>query len=664
MFNSKQFNQYTFNSFIEPKRVSSYPLSVEIYMSADRQIHAKLLIGRPNQENQEWVDVTDYLESIDVELGSIEDLGTGTGADIGVRTLSFTLFGSDFAPRNKESEWNTVNGQWMPLLWPYREVVFQLAVSLPGKEPSYWTTVFEGYLGDNIATEPPRVSVRCRDKSKLLQDSYIDVPKSYEGTISAEALIQQIINDYVPDAPPTLYCPVPSGITFEKMDVEYVSVWDAIQNVAKQIGWFLGYRWNGEQYVLTFMEPPRQKDTYDFDLNWVDDIYRETLDISDADIRNVVTVTYRDKNTGQRETVTVMDQDSIAEYRRRAMQIEEADTSLIDTYEKARKFAESCLWDLSQLSATDRINMPLIPEIDVFSTFIVTNPQISSTTDFYAVQSVRHSLRFGERARFRTEVIATGRVVGAKTKWQEMETRPGRPGKPIDGGRIPPEKLPPDRLPDYSLGVEKFMTTLKPPIMVTQKPQFPDPRYPEGTLFFFTQDRRLYESTGDDWELLNAGKLVADEILAGIIEAGGITADLISANGLHITNGKFTLTNADNQVIIDGTSRMFRIHQTGTATVPAGEQQANGKYGEVIVPFPDLGYRPAFLVYMIGTQSPLIGEAVWPYYTYYQHISSSGKETYYSWGIWASTASDHIRIVNYFSWPVDIRYYVLKEEAI
>lgn len=558
MFNSKQFNQYTFNSFIEPKRVSSYPLSVEIYMSADRQIHAKLLIGRPNQENQEWVDVTDYLESIDVELGSIEDLGTGTGADIGVRTLSFTLFGSDFAPRNKESEWNTVNGQWMPLLWPYREVVFQLAVSLPGKEPSYWTTVFEGYLGDNIATEPPRVSVRCRDKSKLLQDSYIDVPKSYEGTISAEALIQQIINDYVPDAPPTLYCPVPSGITFEKMDVEYVSVWDAIQNVAKQIGWFLGYRWNGEQYVLTFMEPPRQKDTYDFDLNWVDDIYRETLDISDADIRNVVTVTYRDKNTGQRETVTVMDQDSIAEYRRRAMQIEEADTSLIDTYEKARKFAESCLWDLSQLSATDRINMPLIPEIDVFSTFIVTNPQISSTTDFYAVQSVRHSLRFGERARFRTEVIATGRVVGAKTKWQEMETRPGRPGKPIDGRRIPPEKLPPDRLPDYSLGIEKFMTTLKPPIMVTQKPQFPDPRYPEGTLFFFTQDRRLYESTGDDWELLNAGKLVADEILAGIIEAGGITAEYIKTG---------TLTYDTMNVVFAAINKASWMYASGSAPI-------------------------------------------------------------------------------------------------
>jgi hypothetical protein len=582
-------------------------------------VHAKLEIARP--DGTTWVDVTDYLVSAEVELGSIEELGTGTGADIGVRTLTFELknnganiyfwliadivgdsedaIGSDidaiggsqddvlpwlstllgepkwgrnsFAPRDKMSDWNNHGGTWSPLLWPYRPVSLSVAVTSPGVAPTQWARLFEGYLGDNIATDHHAVSVSCRDKSKRLMDAYIDVKKTYTGPISAEALIQAIINDYV-TSPPTLYCPVASGITFDEMTVEYVSVWDAIKNVAAQMGWFIGYRWNGASFVLTLLEPPRNKTTADYHFDWEDDIYTETLDINDADIRNALTITYNDKTTQRRETLRYTDfaqlrnEESKDEYGGlyRVMQIEEADTSLIDTQVKALSFGEKCIWDLSELSATDKLNLPLLPELDLFSTFTVTNPLISSTTDFFAVQSIRHSLRFGENARFRTEVIATGRVVGAKSKWLDMETRPGRPGKPIDGDRIPPGELPPDRLPDYSLGVDKFMEGLKPPIMVTSKPDFPDPRYPIDTILFFTQDGRLYRVVGNDWvpmvvtdfselngklqsnqialgaiqeDLIAAGAITKTKIADGSIEtpklaAGAITADKIGANAV------------------------------------------------------------------------------------------------------------------------------------
>jgi len=257
--------------------------------------------------------------------------------------------------------------------------------------------------------------------------------------MAAETLIQAIINDYV-ENPPQLYCPVASGITFDEMKVEYVSVWDAIQNVAKQMGWFLGYMWNGTSYALTFIEPPRSKDVADFHFDWEDDFYQESLDIGDADIRNALTLSYRDKGTGERVTLSYRDfpqlknQESIDEYGKRVMQIEEADTSLIDTQDKALAFGEKCIWDLSELNATDMLVLPFFPWLDIFSTFTFTNPLISSTTDFYAVQNIRHSLRFGEDARFRTEVIATTRVVGAKRKWLDMETRPGSPGDPKKQG--------------------------------------------------------------------------------------------------------------------------------------------------------------------------------------------------------------------------------------
>ena len=548
---------------------------------ANRQIHAKLEIIRPSGR----VDVTPYLESAEVELGSIEDLGTGTGADIGVRTLTFTLrndgqmvryWGTEdvlgdsedilgdsgdvanlgailgegklarnsFAPRDKTSGWNLVGGKWDPLLWPYRGVVFQVAVTAPGMAPNNWITLFEGYLGDNITTEPHMVTVRCRDKSKRLQDAYIDTPKTYTGPMAAETLIQAIINDYV-ENPPRLYCPVASGITFDEMKVEYVSVWDAIQNVAKQMGWFLGYRWNGSGFVLTFMEPPRSKNTADFLFNWEDDIYHETLDISDADIRNVVTVVYRDKATGERTTVTVSNPGSIEEYTKRAMQIEEADTSLIDNYSKAYDFAQKCLWDLSELSATDKLDMPLLPELDLFSTFTVTNPLVSSTTDFFAVQSVRHSLNFGGQGRFRTEVIATGRVVGAKKRWTDMETRPGRPGEPLDPDRIPPGELPVDRLPDYSIGVDKFMENLKPVILVSELPILPDPRFPIGTIVYLITEGELYKNVDDTgWTQLvirnledlegelQSNQIALEAIKEELIAAGAVTETKIRNNAI------------------------------------------------------------------------------------------------------------------------------------
>ena len=524
-------------------RVARFPTLVDIWMALTRQIHVKMQIARPNGQ---WVDVTDYLEVADVELGSLESLGTGTGTDIAVRSLTFSLRntpGKRFAPRDKNSEWNIVDGKWDPLLWPYREVSLQVSITLPSDEPTNWISLFEGYLGDSIITESHSVEVRCRDKSKLLQDSYIDVPKTYEGPISAEALIQAIIDDYVLDAPPTLYCPVPSGVTFDKMDVEYVSVWDAIQNIAKQMAWFLGYRWDGTQFVLTFLEPPRNKTTADFRLDWEDDIYRETLEIGDSEIRNALTITYRDKTTGKRVTLRhtehsqLRNDPSIEEYRRRIMQIEEADLSLIDTQEKALAFGEMCIWDVSELSATDRLDLPLLPEMDLFSTMLVTNPQTSSTTDFFAAQSIRHTIKIGDRATYRTGVIATGRVVGARQKWLDMETRPGRPGNPTDPERIPPESLPPDRLPDYSLGVDKLMENIKPPIMVTSLPVLPDPRYPLETVIMDITTARLYVNKGNLWTAMTVTDFSE---LQGLLQGnqialGAITEELIAANSITET---------------------------------------------------------------------------------------------------------------------------------
>src|SRR5690606_27015867 len=158
-------------------------------------------------------------------------------------------YGDSFAPRDRLSAWNTFNGQYAPLLWPNREVVLQVAVTDPGVEPqaSDWVTLFHGYLGDSIRTSGPTVECDARDLAKRLQDTYILTPREYgsEAGTPAEDVIQQIIDDNLGAGEVTLYFPSGTasdprpiaespGFMVTPYVVEYMSVWDAIQQVAAQ----------------------------------------------------------------------------------------------------------------------------------------------------------------------------------------------------------------------------------------------------------------------------------------------------------------------------------------------------------------------------------------------------------------------------------------------
>lgn len=303
---------------------------------------------------------------------------------------------------------------------------------------TWWSTLFHGYLGDSIPVEKFAVSCEARDPAKLLQDTYIEQKRSYGSAdgVPAEMVIQSILDDNLGLGVAALYCPRSPGFMIQPYELGYKSVWDAIQEIAQQIGWWLGYRWDhtAGAMQLTLVEPPRNKSaaTADWTLDWEDDIYTHGLDVSDENIRNVVTVTYRDGETGKRTAVTVTDAISIAEYGRRAMGIEEDDTSLIDTQDEAQAFAEAALADLSEMTGTSQVEMPLMPELDVFDGLVVTNPLISSESEFYGVESVEHTLDFGSApARLRTTVVCCGRIIGSHRRWLRMQTRPGGRGEPM-----------------------------------------------------------------------------------------------------------------------------------------------------------------------------------------------------------------------------------------
>jgi hypothetical protein len=473
----------------------------------DLVVYARISISRP--DGLTWEDLTDYLTYARVSLGQTANVGTGnSGVDDVCRILEFrlaneccfdaawdnisrdenvllgdddtiignaddpaTLFikmlfdiehelrsrGASFHPRNRHSDWNyfDIDGdgidEYATLLWPQREVIFETAVVSVGTEPTEddWVNQFHGIMGDSISadTETGEITVLCRDKMKRLMDAYIESPKEYgseEGT-AAEVVMQQIVDDNITHNPPQLVCPVSPGFMITPYKVEYMTVADALMQIANQIGWWLGYRCNPatNAWELTLLEPPRDKDSSfaDYTIDWTEDIIIQDLDISDQDVRNKVTIIYRDADTGERASVTVEDEDSIKEFGLRAMQIEESETSLIDTELEATAYGQAALHDLKDLNATSTIELPLMPELNIFDGLVVKNPMLSSTDDFFGVETVEHELDFIS-FRFRTHATCSGRVIGAHTRWLLMETRPGSPGKP---GTLPPTQLGPSR---------------------------------------------------------------------------------------------------------------------------------------------------------------------------------------------------------------------------
>jgi len=315
---------------------------------------------------------------------------------------------------------------------------------------TFFQPLFAGYLGDSINSNKlnTEIEVKARDYSKLLMDTFIMTDNQY-GSETGELLeivIQSILNDNLSNPPSLRVIGTPEGAV-KPYKVENKSVFTAIQELASTIGWFLGYMWHWDTFMweLTFMEPPRDKnsDTADYAIQATTDIYDTNLDINDHNIRNDVTVVYRNKDTDQVESVTVFNQDSIDEFGRRKMKITEAQTSMINTETEALLFANAALNDLKNLSSTNKITTPILPQMDLYSGIVLRHAHQSSTEDFYAVESVRHTIQTGLRsnsATMQTTMICSGSVKGAHITWLEMETRPGSqypiPPEDVGGGGV------------------------------------------------------------------------------------------------------------------------------------------------------------------------------------------------------------------------------------
>ncbi|MFA5091820.1 MAG: LamG domain-containing protein, partial [Candidatus Paceibacterota bacterium] len=122
---------------------------------------------------------------------------------------------------------------------------------------------------------------------------------------------------------------------------------------------------------------------------------------------------------------------------------------------EALDLANAALSDTKYATGLTRIDMPYLHNMDIFSGIIIHHPKLSSTIDFYGVQSISHELDWtNSQQKFRTYITGIGQVVGKSVGWQHKMSRPGA-NPPQEGLNIRPETINNDRL-DNDLNTKLF----------------------------------------------------------------------------------------------------------------------------------------------------------------------------------------------------------------
>jgi len=382
---------------------------------------------------------------------------------------------------------------------------------------AYYETVFEGYLGDSIKgnDKNTEITVKARDEGKILQNTLIESP-STQGSSSgklSQVVIQDILTEYGLSSI-NLHVDASSSIAFAVLPYEveaHQTVWDATQEVATQMGWYLGYRYDvgTESFRYTLYEPDRDKGSSNADWNFSDttDFFPTPITMSDRDIRNVVRVDYVN-STGTSTSVSVQSSDSIAEFGRKAMIIAEGNVSLINTSSEATRLANYALEDLKQFSADIHMDMPLLPDLQLYDGVNVTHTQIASSAHFFAVNALKHKLRItGNSVKARTIWTGAGNVQGSHKRWTDMESRPGSRGEwEYQLANVDTEALWSEIVDDG--GKPQDDATANPTYLSSVAPS--TGTYPDGAIWIDSDTGSPYVYDGSSWQRTTWSDVSAD----------------------------------------------------------------------------------------------------------------------------------------------------------
>jgi hypothetical protein len=244
---------------------------------------------------------------------------------------------------------------------------------------------------------------------------------------AVETIMQQLLNDNLASAP-TLTTPVSPGWMIRVYQQKRVSLWQALRDLATQIGWDLRYRYNTGlgDFRLEFTGPARSKVTPDYATALRPKSYGTTK-IDRADIRNAVRVIFSSSQvldaagTPTRQIVEVTDSASISAFGRRFMEIQESSASNIDTSTEATAMATAIVSDLSTPVVDASPTLLFSPWVELGDLYTLAADGIHwDAAQNLAVVSYEHSF---DKDKHTTTMQVRGKPSGGTDRWLRLDVR-------------------------------------------------------------------------------------------------------------------------------------------------------------------------------------------------------------------------------------------------
>jgi hypothetical protein len=267
--------------------------------------------------------------------------------------------------------------------------------------------------------------------------TYTEVGLVNETGTAVETIIQQVLNDNGLSAFTTLQTPVSPSWLIRPYVQQRSSVADAVKALIDQLGWTCRYEWNTGlgKYELTLKQPNRSATVADKTLSVYEEGKTGSLAVDVYSIRNAVRITYSETasraTNGQvpRKQVEVTDSASITKYGRRYMEVQEADTSQIDSSSEASRMAQAIVDDLKEPLVGMSIVFPVDPYLELGDMLgIAADGLRFSAAQVLATDTLTHRFADGSSS---TEVKLRGKPASNRQGWLELDARlqPGSLGQ-------------------------------------------------------------------------------------------------------------------------------------------------------------------------------------------------------------------------------------------
>lgn len=432
-------------------------------------------------------------------------------------TIAARQFGFSMMPLDGASPVNrAMNPATAPQLFldAFRKVKVEYSYGAGDREPSTWTSLFEGRIDRVRAGSPEEIVLECRDMLGILSDTFFkrqriygltpsalalqkgcyiwDKLRSYvvddlvvptklngylykvtvagttaatepltwptvvgntvtsggvtfrcesataaAGTVNMETVLAQMLNDSAVSGLGALSVPTPSLLIMNAWTQARGAVMEALTTVARLIGAKVTWRWDNTSSTFkpTLWLPDRAKTTPDITLTPSEVLEVSALDLDVATIRNDFGLIFSDTTAFSSDGKTyprVFASDesagSVTRYGRRYMEIEEDETSQIDTPAEAATMLAAAKSDLALPTAEHAAQIVFTPWLQVGDLVRFTANGIHYNADQdLALVAVEHTVTTDEEGgqEFTTTVQTRGKPSAGAMLWLSAEAKPG-----------------------------------------------------------------------------------------------------------------------------------------------------------------------------------------------------------------------------------------------